>query len=218
MPDWSRDGTSINARQQQLLVRARSDWPGRNPLGFWKGSGAGLMILRMRRLPYRCEFSGRRGVDRESGRAGAEAGDGGGLIRVESCGAATGDGEWGLPFPGRSGFPCARARRRACCHAQLRMLLQRWVGVGLCFAVRRGKARQAGRAITESRTRINPLPCQHNKVADPVREPPRCRQVVASRPSGRDCWAVLFGPNPRPTQSAGASIVKIRRYGVQVVI
>jgi hypothetical protein len=53
------------------------------------------MILRMRRLPYRCEFSGRRGVDRESGRAGAEAGDGGGLIRVESCGAATGDGEWG---------------------------------------------------------------------------------------------------------------------------
>jgi hypothetical protein len=120
------------------------------------------MILRMRRLPYRCEFSGRRGVDRESGRAGAEAGDGGGLIRVESCGAATGDGEWGegLPFPGRSGFPCARARRRACCHAQLRMLLQRWVGVGLCFAVRRGKARQAGRAITESRTRINPLPTQ----------------------------------------------------------
>uniref|UniRef100_K3YVI9 Uncharacterized protein n=1 Tax=Setaria italica TaxID=4555 RepID=K3YVI9_SETIT len=61
---------------------------------------------------YRCEFSGRgdREIGRRGrGRAGAEAGDGG-LIRVKSCGAATGEGlpdeaRLLLPFRGRSASP-----------------------------------------------------------------------------------------------------------------
>lgn len=70
---------------------------------------------------YRCEFSGRgdREIGRRGrGRAGAEAGDGG-LIRVKSCGAATGEGlpdeaRLLLPFRGRSGLrSCARACRAA---------------------------------------------------------------------------------------------------------
>lgn len=73
---------------------------GRNPLGFWEGE---------RSPTYRCGFCGR-GREREIGRRRGVAGDGG-LIRVDSCGAATADGE-GKKGAGRGAFPFALSGKK----------------------------------------------------------------------------------------------------------
>lgn len=179
------------------------------------------MILRMRRLPYRCEFSGRRGVDRESGRAGAEAGDGGGLIRVESCGAATGDGEWGRgpAFSGKK-----RVSLRSCTTTGLlpRSTANAAAAVGgcgfvLCGAARQSKAgRQGDHGVTDTDKPIA-MPTQQGgrpSTRTAALQAGCCFEAKRAGLLGGFVWTQSEAYSVRRSKS----IVKIRRYGVQVVI